>query len=128
MRDFMLVGVGGFLGSVSRYYLGGLVLHLTAATRVPWSTFAVNAIGCLLIGALAGGAEYRHFFTPAARLFVFTGMLGGFTTFSAFGYETYFLGREHSWFLASLNVALHLLVALPAVWLGHRIASVMLSN
>jgi fluoride exporter len=128
MRDFFLVGFGGFVGSVSRYYLGGLVLHLTAASRFPWSTLAVNSLGCLIIGALAGAAEYRHFLAPGTRLFLFTGILGGFTTFSAFGYETYFLGREHSWNGATLNVALHMLVALPAVWIGHRLASAMFTS
>ena len=122
MRDFILVGVGGFVGSVSRYYLSGLVLHLSGASRVPWATLTVNTLGCLVIGVLAGGAEVRHFLTPGSRLFLFTGLLGGFTTFSAFGFETYFLGREHLWFEASLNVALHILLALPAVWIGHRLA------
>lgn len=123
MRDFLLVGVGGFVGSVSRYYLGGLVLHATAASRFPWATLVVNTLGCLVIGVLAGAAEQSHFLTPATRLFLFTGLLGGFTTFSAFGYETYFLGREHAWPAAALNVGAHLLLALPAVWLGHRIAA-----
>ena len=127
MRDLMLVGVGGFVGSISRYYLGGLVVQLTAASRVPWATIAVNTLGCLVIGALAGGAELRHFLTPSTRLFLFTGLLGGFTTFSAFGYETYFLGREHLWFEAFLNVSLHLVLALPAVWLGHRLATGLLA-
>lgn len=128
MRDFLLVGVGGFLGSVSRYYLGGFVLHLTAASRFPWGTLAVNTLGCLVIGLLAGAAEYRHVLSAGARLFLFTGVLGGFTTFSAFGYETYFLGREHSWPLALLNIGLHLALALPAVWLGHRLAAGVLAG
>jgi fluoride exporter len=123
MRDFFLVGVGGFVGSVSRYYLGGLVLHVTAASRFPWATLVVNTLGCLVIGVLAGAAEHRHFLTPPTRLFLFTGILGGFTTFSAFGYETYFLGREHAWPAAALNIGAHLLLALPAVWLGHRMAA-----
>ena len=128
MRDFLLVGVGGFAGSVSRYYLGGLVLHLTAASRLPWATFVVNALGCLVIGALAGGAELRHVLSPNARLFLFTGFLGGFTTFSAFGYETYFLGRSHAPFQAALNIVLHLVLALPAVWLGHWLTATWLSR
>ena len=128
MRSFLLVGVGGFLGSVCRYYLGGLALHLTAASRFPWGTLAVNTLGCTVIGLLAGAAEYRHILGPSARLFLFTGLLGGFTTFSAFGYETYFLGREHSWVAAMLNVGLHLALALPAVWLGHRLAAGLLAG
>jgi CrcB protein len=123
MRDYMLVGLGGFVGSASRYYLSGLVLHFTAASRMPWATLVVNTIGCLVIGALAGGAELRHILAPGTRLFLFTGLLGGFTTFSAFGYETYFLTRDHLWFESLLNVALHILLALPAVWLGHWLAT-----
>jgi fluoride exporter len=126
MRDFLLVGSGGFLGSVSRYYLSGWVLHLTAASRFPYGTLVVNTLGCVAIGALAGAAEYRHFLSPHVRVLVFAGFLGGFTTFSAFGYETYFLGREHSWASAALNVVLHLAIALPAVWVGHRAASLAL--
>lgn len=126
MRDLLLVGSGGFLGSVARYYLGGWVLHATAASRFPWGTLAVNALGCLIIGMLAGAAEYRHVMSAHLRLLVFTGFLGGFTTFSAFGYETYFLGREHSWLSAGLNVILHVGIALPAVWLGHRTAALAL--
>jgi CrcB protein len=128
MRDFLLVGVGGFVGSVSRYYLGGLVLHLSAASRFPWATLAVNTLGCLTIGIVAGAAEYADYFSPSTRLFLITGILGGFTTFSAFGYETYFLGREHSWPAAMLNVGLHLVFALPAVWVGHRIAAGLLAG
>lgn len=120
MRNFLLVGAGGFVGSVARYYLGGWILQLSGASRFPWGTWTVNTVGCLAIGALAGAGEYRHVLTPQLRLLLITGLLGGFTTFSAFGYETYFLGREHSWLAAAGNVALHLAVALPAVWLGHR--------
>ena len=127
MREFLLVGSGGFLGSVARYYLGGWVLHVSGASRFPWGTLAVNTLGCLLIGALAGAAEYRHILTPQMRLLIFTGFLGGFTTFSAFGYESYFLGREHNWMSSGLNVVLHLLIALPAVWVGHRAAALALS-
>jgi CrcB protein len=127
MRDLLLVGVGGFVGSVSRYYLSGLVLHLSAASRFPWATLAVNTLGCLAIGAIAGLAEHTELISPAARLFLLTGVLGGFTTFSAFGLETYVLGRGHLWSAAALSVWLHLIVALPAVWIGHRIATRLLS-
>jgi len=122
MRDFLAVGTGGFLGAVSRYYLGGLVLHLSGGSRFPWSTLAVNLVGCFLIGLLAGTAEVRHVLSPPMRLLLLTGFLGGFTTFSAFGYETWFLWREHTPLLAGANVLLHLAVALPAVWIGHRLA------
>jgi len=127
MRDLLLVGVGGFAGSVSRYYLGGLVLHLFAASRFPLATLTVNTLGCLAIGAIAGLAEHTDLVSPATRLFLLTGVLGGFTTFSAFGFETFALGRGQLWSAATLNVGLHLIVALPAVWIGHRVATALLS-
>ena len=121
MRDLLLVGSGGFLGSVARYYLSGLVLHASGATRYPWGTLVVNTLGCVVIGMLASLAEYRHIFSPATRLLVFTGILGGFTTYSAFAYESYFLARERLWLAAASNVGLHLVLGLGGVWLGHRL-------
>ena len=108
MRDLVLVGTGGFLGSVARYYLSGWVLHASGASRFPWGTLLVNTIGCITLGALASLAEQFHLLSPPARLLLFTGLLGGFTTYSAFAYETYFLGREHLWLAAVANVGLQL--------------------
>lgn len=125
MRNLFLVGTGGLLGSVSRYYLSGLVMHAAGAPRFPLATLVVNVTGCLAIGLVAGFAEHAHLFSPATRLFLLTGFLGGFTTFSAFAYETYFLGREHAWPSAALNVAAHVIAGLVAVWVGHRLAVVV---
>ena len=125
MRDLLLVGTGGFLGSVCRYYLGGFVMHAAGAPRFPVGTAVVNVTGCLLIGLLAGLAETAHLLTPAARLFLLTGFLGGYTTFSAFAYETYFLGREHAWTSAALNVGAQVTLGLAAVVIGHKLASLV---
>ena len=122
MKGILLVALGGAIGSVSRFKLSGYILHHTIDWRFPAGTFVVNVLGCLVAGLLAGLAEKYDYFSADARLLVFTGVLGGFTTFSAFGYETYFLGRSHSWSAAALNVGLHLALALPAVWIGHRAA------
>ncbi len=122
MRNLLLVGGGGFLGSIARYLLSGFVLHSTGAARFPYGTFAVNVIGCLAIGVIAGLAEKASMFTPAARLFLMTGFLGGFTTFSAFAYETFFLGREHTWASAVGNVAGQVVLGLVAVVAGYRLA------
>jgi CrcB protein len=127
MRDFLLVGTGGFAGSVARYYLGGLITHLTGAPRFPVATLAINTLGCLVIGALGGLAEQSGAMSPATRLLLFTGVLGGFTTYSAFGFETLFLAREHRWAAAALSVALHMALALPAVWVGYRAARLALA-
>ena len=114
------VGIGGFVGAVARYVLGGWLLHHTAQERFPWSTFAVNVAGCLAIGVLAGLAERHSMFGPGLRLFLFTGLLGGFTTFSAFGLETLFLLRRGEPWVAAAYVAGSVLLGLAAVWIGLR--------
>lgn len=122
MRDLLLVGMGGFLGSVARYSLGAWVTHQTGAHRFPFGTLTVNAIGCLAIGLISGIAEQSSTFSPHTRLLLITGVLGGFTTYSAFAYESYFLAREHAWAFAAINVIAHVLLGLAMVWLGHAAA------
>lgn len=125
MKPVLLVGIGGFLGSIARYTLGGWVLHMTAQERFPLSTFAVNVLGCLAVGVLAGLAEKHDMFAPEARLLLFTGLLGGFTTFSAFGLETVFLFRRGEEGLAAGYVCASVLLGIAAVWLGFKAASVL---
>ena len=121
MKDMLVVGLGGFIGAVARYKLGGWVLHHTADWRFPLSTFLVNAIGCLVIGLLAGLATRQHLFSPDLRLFLFPGILGGFTTFSAFGYETFFLIRKGQSHVALSYVLLSVICGLVLVWLGFKL-------
>ena len=120
LQSLFVVGVGGFIGSAARYALGGWLLHHTAQQRFPWSTFAVNVAGCLAIGVLAGLAERHALSGPGMRLFLFTGLLGGFTTFSAFGLETMFLLRRGELPVAAAYVAVSVLLGLLAVWLGMK--------
>ncbi len=124
MKSILLVGLGGFLGSVARYKLGGLVLHLTAQERFPYSTFAVNILGCLVIGLLAGLSERYELFGPGTRLFLFTGLLGGFTTFSAFGLDAMFLVRRGELLVAALYAGASVVLGITAVWLGLKLISV----
>ena len=123
MKEILLVGIGGFVGSVARYKLGGLVLHLTAQERFPYSTFAVNVLGCLVVGILAGLAERYEVFGPSTRLFLFTGLLGGFTTFSAFGLDAMFLARRGELWLAALYAGASVVLGITAVWLGLKLIS-----
>lgn len=126
MHPVLAVGAGGFLGSVLRYKLGGVVLHHALGARFPLATLLVNVLGCLAAGVLAGWAESRSLLPgglgPTARLFLLTGFCGGFTTFSAFGLETMHLLRRHAPALAGLNVALSVLGGLGGIWIGWRIA------
>ena len=83
----ILVGIGGMIGSIVRYLSAILYTKHFPASFIPWGTFAVNILGCLLIGIVYGLSERFHFLTPHWRLFLTTGICGGFTTFSAFAYE-----------------------------------------
>jgi len=123
MKSALLVGIGGFLGSIARFKLGGVILHHSGAMRFPLSTFTVNLMGCFVIGALAGLAEHRDMFSADSRLFLFTGVLGGFTTFSAFGYEAVFLLRRGEFGVALAYAGLSVAVGFLAVWLGLKLFS-----
>ena len=123
MKQALLVGLGGMIGSIARYKLGGAILHQTTAWRFPLSTFVINVAGCLVIGLLAALAEHRDFFSTEMRLFLFTGLLGGFTTFSAFGYEGVFLLRRGEVGTAALYAVASVLCGFAAVWVGFKIGS-----
>jgi CrcB protein len=119
--QLILVALGGALGSVCRYKLGAFVLHQSAATQFPVGTFTVNVAGCLIAGLLAGLGEHFNFLTADVRLLVFTGFLGGFTTFSAFGVETIGLVERGQWAMAVLYVLLSVLCGLAALWTALKI-------
>lgn len=125
MKSILLVGLGGFIGSVARYKLGGWVLHLTVQEKFPFSTFAINIAGCLVAGVLAGLVEKHDLFSPDTRLLLFTGLLGGFTTFSAFGLETIYLLRRGEPLVAATYAGASVLLGITAVWLGIKIISLL---
>jgi CrcB protein len=118
LTQLALVGAGGFLGAIARYSLSGLAYRSGSFAGFPYATLLVNVVGCLAIGLLAGLAEHRFVLGTNARLFLMIGFLGGFTTFSTFGYETMMLVRDTEWFKAMLNAVLHLVLGVVAVWIG----------
>lgn len=124
MIGVVFVGIGSFIGGVLRYLLSTWVHRLLDNPWFPYGTLAVNGLGCLAIGFLAGLAESRAAFTPEVRLFVFVGVFGGFTTFSSFAFETFALVRDTQSHAALLNVGLQLALGLAAVWLGNLLAHV----
>ena len=117
MKNALVVGFGGFIGCIARYLTGVLVLRLFDAPVFPYATLIVNVVGCLLIGLLGGLAENAELISPAMGLFLIAGLLGGFTTYSAFGYQTLTLAHEGRMLLAVLNVLAHVTLGLGAVWL-----------
>ena len=119
----LLVGAGGFLGAMARYGLSCLVQRASKLPTFPCGTVVVNMVGCLMIGLLIGLMESRQFFSLEFRVFVIIGILGGFTTFSTFGYETFAMLRSEEYFRAAANVALQVIMGLALVWLGYVLAT-----
>ena len=109
MIKLFLVGAGGFFGSVSRYILSGLVYRILGNTYFPYGTLAVNVLGCLLIGFFGGLSESRQLFSPEIRLLIFIGFIGGFTTFSTFGYEVFNFTRDGQIIASLSNILLHII-------------------
>lgn len=118
MTNILLIGTGGFIGSVLRYMVSGYVQQATKSIGFPYGTLAVNIIGCFIIGFLAQLVESHGVFTSESRLFVFVGLLGGFTTFSSFGNETLNLARDSQLVNALANIGANVGIGLLAVWLG----------
>lgn len=123
MLKWLAVGLGGALGSMARHGVNVAVTRVSG-NPTPYATLLVNVVGCGVIGLLAGlVAVDRVSMTPTTRVFVFAGILGGFTTFSSFGLDTFTLLREGRSTLAFWNVAVQVVVGLAAVALGYAIAS-----
>jgi len=118
MKALMLVAVGGGLGSMARYLVSGWVLHRAVSWQFPVGTFLVNVLGCLGVGVLGGLVVKHDLLSPELRLFLFTGIAGGFTTFSAFGLETFHLLRKGEIGVAGAYVVLSVLVGMLALWAG----------
>jgi CrcB protein len=120
MMPYLLVAIGGALGSVARYECSGLVARLVGGT-FPLGTMVVNVSGAALIGFLAALSipEGRIMLVPSGRLFTMTGICGGYTTFSTFSLETFNLVRDGEWLQASANALLSVMLCLVAVMIGY---------
>lgn len=118
MKLAVIVGIGSFLGGMSRYLLSSFIQERTVAT-FPYGTLAVNLIGCFLIGCLFGASE-RWGLSSEWRLFMVTGILGGFTTFSAFSFETFYLIKAGQTGIGVLYVAISVIAGIGFTFLGAR--------
>ncbi len=125
MIKLLLVGAGGFIGSVLRYLATGVVQSATRSASFPWGTLAVNVTGCFAIGVLSHLAETRGIPGAEQRLFLITGLLGGYTTFSAFGNETFLLLREGETALAAANAFGQVALGFAAVWAGRTLVHML---
>jgi fluoride exporter len=120
MQKIILIGLAGLVGTVCRYWLSGLVARQYGET-FPWGTLVVNVIGCFLAGVLFYLMEERFLVGPTPRAVVLVGLLGGFTTFSSFGLQTFILLRDGQFALAALNVTISNLLGLLMLWAGYSL-------
>jgi fluoride exporter len=123
MQRWILIGLGGFVGTLGRYWIGNLVSRRYGET-FPIGTLVVNALGCFIAGALFH-LLFDRITNPTTRAVIFTGLLGGFTTFSAYGLQTFTLLRDGEPFSALLNISASNVLCLLLVWVGYSLAKVI---
>src|SRR3990172_12184263 len=121
MTKLLFIAVGGAIGSVLRYSVGGWAQRLTQGS-FPVGTLAVNLCGCLAIGFLGALLAGPWLVREEYRFGILVGLLGGFTTFSSYGWETFALTNEGQFGMALANVLLSNGFGLLAVWAGYRVA------
>jgi fluoride exporter len=117
MIKYLMVAMGGAIGSILRFWVGGSVAD-RLGTRFPYGTFLVNCTGSFLIGLVLTLISERANVNPNWRYLIGVGFIGGYTTFSAFEYETFQSLQDGKMLIASLNVILSVAVGLICVWLG----------
>lgn len=118
LGQILLVGAGGFIGSALRFIVSSWAQRSAFVAGFPLGTLVVNVLGCLLLGVLGGLAEQRQLLEPGVRLFLAVGVLGGFTTFSTFAFETVALLQDADVGRAVLNILLQVLLGCAAALLG----------
>ncbi len=117
MIKYLMVGIGGFLGSVLRFWLGSFIGGRLGA-RFPYGTFVINVTGSFLIGMVLTVLATKAPWSPNWRYLIPIGFIGGYTTFSTFEYETLRLFQDGQFFTAVLNVTLSVVVGFVGVWVG----------
>lgn len=118
-QTWFLVAIAGAAGTLLRYVMGGGLARAIGGV-FPWETFAINALGCLAVGAVAGALDRGALIPPPLRMALMVGFIGGFTTFSTFALEAFRLAAANQWAAAGGYVILTNLAGFAAVWAGYR--------
>jgi fluoride exporter len=124
MVKLFLIGLAGFIGTLGRYWLSGVVARRYGQT-FPLGTLAVNLIGCFLVGLLFYLMQERYLVNQNVRTIILIGLLGGFTTFSSLGLQTFTLLQDNEIALATLNLVASNVLGLFLVWVGYSLAKVL---
>ncbi|HZI88301.1 MAG TPA: fluoride efflux transporter CrcB [Pyrinomonadaceae bacterium] len=124
MIKLLLIGSAGFIGTLSRYWLSGLIAKRYGET-FPLGTLVVNLVGCFLVGMLFYLLQERFMVNQTMRTVVMIGFLGGFTTFSSFELQTFTLLQNGEFGLAALNAGLSNLIGLVFVWAGYTLGKIV---
>lgn len=119
-KAMLIAGIGGFIGTCGRFLIGKLAHHLFASP-FPYGTFAVNVIGCFLIGLLFGLAEKTQLLSANLSLLLITGFCGGFTTFSTFSDELFLFLQQRQWGYFTLYLSLSIILGVVMVWVGRSL-------
>jgi CrcB protein len=117
LLKFIMVGIGGFLGAVARFWLGSYIIG-KMGTRFPYGTFVINISGSFLVGLILTLLEQKGQWSSNWRYLIPIGFIGAYTTFSAFEYETLRSVQEGQFLMSFLNVTLSVVVGFAAVWAG----------
>jgi fluoride exporter len=120
MPKMILIGLAGLVGTLGRYWLSD-VMGRRYGDAFPWGTLMVNAIGCFVAGSVFYLTEERLVLSPTTRSVILIGLVGGFTTFSSYGLQTFTLMRGGEFGLAALNLTLSNLLGLSLVWAGYSL-------
>ena len=124
--QYLVIGLGGALGSMLRFGIGTFIDNTVskAGQIFPWGTILVNITGCFIIGFIAtiSAGEGRIMLNTLTRQFIMIGILGGYTTFSSFSIQTLNLAQDGQWGGATANVLLSVVLCLVGVWLGAMLA------
>jgi CrcB protein len=124
MYKILLIGGAGLAGTLARYWLSGWADQRWAGA-FPVGTLVVNLVGCLVIGFLFHATEEKYLIDPAVRSALLVGLLGGFTTFSSFGVQTFTLLRDGEMFLAGANILISNVAGVMLVWTGYMISRIL---
>jgi CrcB protein len=124
LKSFLIVGFGGFLGSIARFAIAKYFQE-SLNSVFPWSTFLINILGSLVIGIVFGISEKSDLISSDMRLFLAVGICGGFTTFSTFSNDAFLLFRGQEWIRFALYISLSIFMGLMAVYFGRILTKIL---